>query len=221
MKDIKSITNEKISQLLVDKGRCEGEILQFRTMLENAEIFQSLSEKEQSLNEEKEQITYLITHLIKQQNKERQSIDEIIEKFGLSLLQQDLERQEEFFKADEFNIDYRNNIAFITDRNERYSSSSNFYLKTSARYAIFLASLRIAKMRFPRFIFCDNMEDKGIEPARAHNFQRILVDIVEKNAPPSNFQLIYTTSHILNELNTPEYCVGEFYTETNKSLKNV
>ena len=75
-------------------------------------------------------------------------------------------------------------------------------------------------MRFPRFIFCDNMEDKGIEPGRAHNFQRILVDMVEKN-DSSSYQLIYTTSHILAELNTSEYCIGEFYTEINKSLKNI
>ena len=66
----------------------------------------------------------------------------------------------------------------------------------------------------------EEMEDKGIEPERAHNFQRVLVDIVEQNAQ-SNYQLIYTTSHILKELDTPEYCVGDYYTETNKSLKYV
>ncbi|MFT0238115.1 hypothetical protein ACMSE1_13085 [Bacteroides thetaiotaomicron] len=93
-------------------------------------------------------------------------------------------------------------------------------MKTSARYAIFLASLHIDQMRYPRFIFCDNMEDKGIEPERAHNFQRVLVDMVEQN-DKSSYQLIYTTSHILKELDTPDYCVGDFYTETNKSLKYV
>lgn len=220
LKDVKSTTSEKIDQLLIEKGRFEGEILQFKTMLENAEIYQSLSEQEANLNVEKQEIEYIITYLIREQEKTKQKINRVIEGYGLSLLKQDLERQEEFYKADTFNIDYRNNIAFITDKNERYSSSSNFYLKTSARYAIFLASLDIDKMRFPRFIFCDNMEDKGIEPGRAHNFQRILVDMVEKN-DSSSYQLIYTTSHILAELNTSEYCIGEFYTEINKSLKNI
>lgn len=220
LKDVKSITNEKIDQLFTEKGRCEGEILQFKTMLENAEIYKSLSEQESNLTEEKKEIEHIITYLIREQDKIKYKTNKKIEDYGLSLLKQDLERQEEFFKADEFNIDYRNNIAFITDKNERYSSSSNFYLKTSARYAIFLASLDIDNMRFPRFIFCDNMEDKGIEPARAHNFQRVLVDMVEKN-DSDDYQLIYTTSHILEDLNVPEYCVGEFYTETNKSLKNI
>ena len=74
----------------------------------------------------------------------------------------DLKRQDDFFEAKEFHIDYSNNIAFISDKNVKYSASSSFYLKTSARFSIFLASLEIQQMRFPRFVFCDNMEDKGI-----------------------------------------------------------
>lgn len=220
LKDVKSIANERVESLLVEKGKCEGEILQFKTMLENAEIYNSLLQKEQSLKDEKVHCEYIITHLHREQEKNKEKTNREIEQFALKLLKKDLDRQEEFFKADTFNIDYRNNIAFITDKNERYSSSSNFYLKTSARYAIFLASLHIDQMRYPRFIFCDNMEDKGIEPERAHNFQRVLVDMVEQN-DKSSYQLIYTTSHILKELDTPDYCVGDFYTETNKSLKYV
>lgn len=220
LKDVKTTTNERIDYLLVEKGRFEGEILQYKTFLEKAEIYQQLKQTESDLLQEKESIEFIITHITKEQNKDRNKINSVIERYGLNLLKKDLERQEEFTKATEFNIDYKNNLAFISDRNERYSSSSNFYLKTSARYAIFLASLDIAQMRFPRFIFCDNMEDKGIEPARAHNFQKVLVDMAEEHNVHS-FQLIYTTSHILKELDIPEYCVGEFYTETNKSLKNV
>jgi len=123
-------------------------------------------------------------------------------------------------EAKEFNVDYRNNIAFISDKDAKYSASSNFYLKTSARYAIFLASLETEKMRYPRFIFCDNMEDKGIEKEIAQNFQRIVISQAElKNK--NEFQLIYTTSFIPEELNNTPYCVGEFYTEENPSLKNI
>src|SRR5690606_5697727 len=116
-----------------------------------------------------------------------------IEKEGLYLLNNDLERQEDFIAAKEFNIDYRNNIAFIADKGAKYSASSNFYLKTAARFAIFLASLTIEKMRYPRFILCDNMEDKGIEPGRAHNFQDIIIKEATKY-DTLNYQMIYTTS---------------------------
>ena len=35
------------------------------------------------------------------------------------------------------------------------------------------------------------------------------------------YQVIFATSMIAPELNTPEFTVGEYYTESNKSLKNV
>jgi hypothetical protein len=75
-------------------------------------------------------------------------------------------------------------------------------------------------MRFPRFIFADNMEDKGIEIERAQNLQKILIDRLN-SFPVENFQLIYTTSYITDELKASDYIVGEYYTKDNPSLKNV
>ena len=111
-------------------------------------------------------------------------------------------------------------MAYISDKDAKYSASSSFYLKISARYSIFLASLGIKRMRYPRFIFCDNMEDKGIEKIRAENFQKILVEEAEK-FDKNEYQMIYTTSFIPDELNIDKYTVGEFYTKQNPSLKNV
>src|SRR5690606_13171221 len=154
------------------------------------------------------------------QEKLKKNINNRIEKIGVYLLNNDLKRQKEFFEAREFHIDYRNNLAFISDKNAKYSASSSFYLKNSARFAIFLASLSIDKMRFPRFILCDNMEDKGIELVRVHNFQKILIEYL-RDFNDDSYQMIYTTSFIPDELNNKKYCVGEFYTEENPSLKNV
>ncbi|KGE12623.1 hypothetical protein DI53_3663 [Sphingobacterium deserti] len=64
------------------------------------------------------------------------------------------------------------------------------------------------------------MEDKGIEPKRAHNFQEIIVKEALKY-PQDNYQLIYTTSYLLENLNKPEYIVGEYYSKHNPSLKNI
>lgn len=64
------------------------------------------------------------------------------------------------------------------------------------------------------------MEDKGIEKIRAENFQRILVEEAEKYNS-NDYQMIYTTSFIPDELNIDKYTVGDFYTESNPSLKNV
>ena len=64
------------------------------------------------------------------------------------------------------------------------------------------------------------MEDKGIEMPRAQNLQRILIDRVSKY-DQNSFQMIYTTSYITEELNSSGYVVGEYYTKSNPSLKNI
>lgn len=220
LNDVKSIRDEKIDKLYSDIGFIEGEILQYRTLLENAEIYQSLIKSESVLVLESKSLNDSIIYLLSEQDKLKNSTNRAIERKGLFLLNNDLRRQKDFVEAKEFNIDYRNNIAFISDKDAKYSASSNFYLKTSARFAIFLASLELEKMRYPRFIFCDNMEDKGIEKERAQNFQRIIIGQAELK-DENQYQLIYTTSFIPDELNNTAYCVGDFYTEENPSLKNV
>ena len=104
---------------------------------------------------------------------------------------------------------------------QKFSASSNFYLKISARFALYLASLKQGSMRFPRFIFADNMEDKGIEKERAQNFQNIVIKRVNLLDPNKKSQLIYTTSYITDDLLHSEYIVGEYYTKSNPSLKYI
>ena len=195
-------------------------ICQIVANIRNLKIFQSLRKKQSDLEQEIEGLKYSISQITKEQIKLKRATLNSIEKKGIYLLNNDLRRQKDFYQAKEFQIDFRNNIAFISDKDAKYSASSSFYLKTSARFSLFLASLENNRMRYPRFIFCDNMEDKGIEKKRAQNFQRILVAETEKN-DSNNYQMIYTTSFIPEELNNDKYCIGEFYTEENPSLKNV
>lgn len=218
--DVRSFRDERVDKLYEDKGFVEGEIIQLRTLLENAEIYQSKKSRYDYLDSQIEALNSRIKKLKFDQEKLKTDINNRIEKIGVYLLNNDLKRQKDFFEAKEFHIDYGNNLAFIADKNAKYSASSSFYLKNSARYAIFLASLSIEKMRFPRFILCDNMEDKGIELVRVHNFQKIVIDYL-KDFSVDKYQVIYTTSFIPEELNNDKYCIGEFYTEENPSLKNV
>lgn len=218
--DVKPIRDERIDRRYVDKGFVEGEILQLRTLLEKAEIYQNLVKRQSELEQELYVLRIHIDQMTSGQEQLKKETNRVIEKEAIYLLNNDLKRQDDFWQAKEFHIDFRNNIAFIGDKDARYSASSSFYLKVSARFALFLASLSIDKMRYPRFIFSDNMEDKGIEKERAQNFQRILVAEVEKH-PKDSYQLIYTTSYIPEEFNNDTYCVGEFYTEENRTLKNV
>ncbi|VXD11636.1 conserved hypothetical protein [Marinoscillum sp. 108] len=218
--DVRSHREEKLDSLYVEKGFVEGEIVQLRTLLENAEIYQKLVNREAELKSELEVLSRTISTLKNNRERLKSDINRAIEKKGTYLLNNDLRRQSDFYEAKEFHIDYGNNIAFISDKDAKYSASSSFYLKASARFSIFLASLEIPNMRYPRFIFSDNMEDKGIEEERAQNFQRIIIAESEK-FNKDDYQVIYTTSFIPNELNNTAYCVGDYYTESNPSLKNV
>ncbi len=220
LEDVKSFNEETIDNLNSKKGFIEGEILQFRTMLENAELYDKLIQK---MNQLEKEVNYLKSYVFrteKNQAKLKEAINEKVREEGVYLLNNDLDRQDEFKNANDFSIDYSNNIAFLSNKFSKYSASSNFYLKVSARFAIFLASLHIDGMRYPRFIFADNMEDKGIEMKRAQNLQKLLIDRVGKYDPTS-YQMIYTTSYITDELNASDLVVGEYYTKENPSLKNI
>lgn len=97
LKDVKSIANERVESLLVEKGKCEGEILQFKTMLENAEIYNSLLQKEQSLKDEKVHCEYIITHLHREQEKTKKN-ESRNRTVCIKVTKKDLDRQEEFSK---------------------------------------------------------------------------------------------------------------------------
>lgn len=220
LKDVKTVRDEKIDALFVDKGFAEGEVLQLRSMLESAELYQSLIKKRGDLEQELSTLNSSIERMTSQQYAQKNFVDKAVEKEALYSLNNDLKRQDDFIEAKEFHVDYRNNLAFIADKEAKYSASSNFYLKTTARFAIFLASLGIDSMRYPRFILCDNMEDKGIEEKRAQNFQHIIIEEAEKHSADS-YQMIYTTSFIPADLKNTAYCVGEYYTKQTPSLKNI
>jgi hypothetical protein len=220
LEDVKSYNEEVVDNLNSTKGFIEGEILQYRTMLENAEMYNKLVKKKDDLDKEVKFLKVYIFKTEQAQAKLKEKINEKVREEGIYLLNNDLDRQDEFKNASDFFIDYSNNIAFLSSKFSKYSASSNFYLKVSARFSIFLASLHIDGMRFPRFIFADNMEDKGIEMKRAQNLQKLLIDRVS-NYEKNSYQMIYTTSYITEELDKSSYVVGEYYSKENPSLKNI
>lgn len=220
IEDVNTSRQEQIENLATEKGLAEGEIMQFRTMLENAQFYASLLERRDQLVRKKDEIDALIKHIEKQQNTLKFRVENQIKKEALYFLTNDFHRQDEFKNANDFHIDFSNNIAFLSSKYAKYSASSNFYLKISARFALFLASLSIPEMRYPRFILADNMEDKGIEEKRAQNFQKILIERL-KDFDPATYQVIYTTSYITEELNKSDLVVGKFHTVANRTLQNL
>ena len=218
--NVRRTQEEKIDELIQTKGYKEGEIAQFNTLLEYADKYERLMKKLNSLNERLSEVTRYIKAEDRRIESEQLKINHAISENGLFLLNNDDVRQDEFVNASDFKIDYKQNQAYISNKRYKLSASSAFYLKMAARFALFFASLQVPSMMYPRLMFSDNMEDKGMEEERAKNFQRIIVERL-KQMPPCDYQLIFATSNIAEELDTPEYTVGEYYTPANKSLKNV
>lgn len=217
---VRSTHEERIDKLLQDKGFMEGEILQYRTLLEQAEKYERLLEEQDKLKKRESELNRYIDATENRIRLDRKTIDAAVSASGLYLLRNDEQRQTEFMQADDFVIDYSQNMAYISNQRIKLSASSAFYLKMVARFALLFASLKVGSMMYPRLLFSDNMEDKGLEQGRAEKFQRTVVNLLKKENQ-EGYQLIFATSMIAPELNTEEYVIGDYYTEDNKSLKNV
>lgn len=225
--DVKSFSEETVDNLNNKKGFIEGEILQYRTMLENAELYSKLLAERDKLAKEVKYLKGYIFNTEKKQTELKEIVFETIKQKGVYLLNNDFDRQDEFKNANDFYIDFSNNLVYLMSKDSeiskkyhKFSASSNFYLKVAGRFALFLASLSVDKMRYPRFVFADNMEDKGIEIERAQNLQNLLIKKAGE-FDRNSYQMIYTTSYITEELNNSKYVVGEYYTKENPSLKNI
>ena len=236
---VRSTHEEQIDKLLQDKGFKEGEILQYRTLQEQAEKYESLLDELETLKRRESELNRYIEVTENRIRLERKSIDAAVSECGLYLLRNDEQRQAEFMQARDFVIDYSQNMTYISNQRIKLSASSAFYLKMVARFALLFASLKVDSMMYPRLLFSDNMEDKGLEQGRAEKFQRTVVRLLkememeerkmletrnlkpETGASALNYQLIFATSMIAPELDTKEYVIGDYYNEENKSLKNV
>ena len=220
VRDVRSTKDEHIDQLIQEKGFKEGEIIQFRTLLEYAERYERLTHELSELKEKETKLANYIAAARHTIEKNKVSINKAISANGVYMLKNDEDRQTEFMQATDFTVDYKQNQAYISNQHIKLSASSSFYLKMAARFALFFASLQVDSMMYPRLLFSDNMEDKGMEPDRAANFQRLVVRRLSE-MPNQNYQLIFATSMIAPELESSEYTIGEIYTRENKSLKFV
>lgn len=211
-----------IEDLNYQKGQLNGELQQFYTMLELAEKYEQLTAQRVQLEDEIENNRNYINAKLKKQESRRSIVMKKIQEHGAYFLNHDEERQKNFKEASpsDITVDFSNNMVFLKDRYAKYSASSAFFLKLVARFSLFFASLDIDQMRYPRYIFADNMEDKGIEQSRAQKFQETLIDRL-KQYDMDSYQVIYTTSYITDDLDHSEYVVGEHYDINHKSLKNV
>ncbi|WP_417445315.1 AAA family ATPase [Joostella sp.] len=214
-----STRNEKIDNLLISKGYIESEIENLTKHLQIVELIEQLKSEVAELTKEIKELKLSISEKENDQKYKYSLVMNKIREITISILRKDLPRQDEFRTGKIVEIDFLRD-SFTLEGSNNFSASSKTYFKNAVIFSIFFASLEFDFMRYPRFIICDNMEDKGMEKERTQNFQELITkmsdDYLQKE---KTHQIIFTTSMVSDELNNSEYCVGDDYDTENKTLK--
>lgn len=207
---------EELDALLFEKGSFDSKLNFLYKQAKAVGILEKLKQQQAKLAQEVKSLKIAI-QIKKSRQSERVGLAmSRIEAYALDLLKNDLDLEEAFKIASSIQVNFSKNTFGVDNRNQ-FSASSTIYLKNSVLFAIFFSSLELSSFRYPRFILCDNIEDKGMEEIRSQHFQRLITTISEKFTV--GHQIIITTSMIDPQLDNPIYCVGEKYTQENKSLK--
>jgi hypothetical protein len=214
-----STRNERIDNLLISKGYIESKIENLTKHLHIVELIEQLKSEVAELTKEIKELKLSISEKENDQKYKYFLVMSKIREITISILRKDLPRQDEFRTGKIVEIDFLRDSFTLEDSNN-FSASSKTYFKNAVIFSIFFASLEFDFMRYPRFIICDNMEDKGMEKERTQNFQELITkmsdDYLQKE---KTHQIIFTTSMVSDELNNSEYCVGDDYDTENKTLK--
>jgi hypothetical protein len=215
-KESKSTRDEEFDALLVKKGGIENKIIFLSKQSKTTEMLELLRKDLQELSKTIERLEQSIKLKINKQATNFQTGMSKIKEFAKELLRKDLDRQVEFKTGQSIEIDFAKD-SFTLDGGNNFSASSNTYFKNAVRYAVFFASLELNYFRFPRFILCDNMEDKGMEQIRTQHFQKTITEL--SNSSKTEHQIIFTTSMVEPTLNNTPLCVGIEYDENNRTLR--
>ena len=215
-KETRTTRDERLDELLVSKGRLESHLNFLSRQISSAEQLELIRKELQELKKQIEELNQRIKLKEGEQYSKLQTALERIQTIALSILRRDLARQEEFKTGNNVEVNFLKD-SFSLDGGNNFSASSNTYLKNAVRFAIFFASLELPFFRYPRFILCDNMEDKGMEQIRTQHFQKVITEMSQSYTV--EHQVIFTTSMIEPTLNNERYGIGEEYSENNKSLR--
>ena len=139
-----------------------------------------------------------------------------ISKLTTALLNRDLPREIAFQNAEVVAFDFARDELSVDGR-ANFAASSMVYLKNSFHIALLQASLEFDFFRYPRFALIDNVEDKGMEPARSHNFQSLVVSVSEVGNV--EHQVIMTTSMLNPDLDSETWVIGPRYTHEFRTLQ--
>lgn len=205
----------RIDDLLIEKGGVEKKIEFLTQQIKAVEMLELLKKE---LAELASLIERLRLEILQKEEMQKQKFQKAllkIREYTLFILKNDLDRQEEFRSGKIVEVNFHKDT-YSLDEGNNFSASSKIYFKNAVLFSIFFSSLELDFFRYPRFILCDNMEDKGMEKERTQNFQTLITSMSDRFE--EEHQIIFTTSMIADELNNTPYCVGDDYNRDHKTL---
>ncbi len=173
--NVRTKRDETLDRLLVEKGVLEGRLDALANQLKALSVLETSRALKAFLTSEVQDISLRIKTKRDAQAGRLIEARERVEAYALAFLRRDLPREPWFQNAQSVTFDFAKNTFAVDGRNQ-FSASSMVLLKNSVHFGILFSSLDAEFFRYPRLLICDNMEDKGMEPARGHNFQNIVAE---------------------------------------------
>jgi predicted nucleic acid-binding Zn-ribbon protein len=204
-----SETSERLRDLNQKTGYLERKMEDLGQKVRLVQIIDRLANRKAELNE---QISRLETDngnlRASQQNRLSKAYTMIADEVR-TLLRNDLRRQDSFEDPESIEFSFEGNKISV-DGHTYFSASARVILKSSFFLGFFAAATKDPPFRHPRFVMLDTIEDKGMEPARSHNFQNQILRVSEEAAV--EHQIIYATSMIAPDLDHERHTIGRFST---------
>jgi len=197
-------------------GAIEQEITELHQSKKLGDTVRILQEKRNAAKVRLEILNAKIESLVYEQEILKRKVQLDIASTLSRLLKLDLSRQDEFIKANNIQFSFTDNVIAVEGAT-KFSESSAVVLRLLFHVALLSSSTRFPQMRFPRFLILDGIEDGGMELARSHNLQKIIVE--ECATFPAEYQLVFATSQIAPAFETNKYVVARAFTKQDKSLK--
>ena len=199
-----------------DIGYLERSIEDLIKSREIIEQIKSIADERDRLNKKVNELRVTVEMIESQQEQRRNEVASELSTATVEILKQDLERQDQFSSADIVQFDFGTNSISVNGETT-FSESSTVFLKNAFLLSMLAVSANDSRLRFPRFLLLDGIENGGMEQERSHNLQKLILSLSDSLAV--DHQIIITTAEISPEIEGSAATVGEPYTQENKSLK--
>lgn len=174
-----SKAREEIRDLQRRLGYIDKSIEDIEGQVKLASKISDLATKKAQLDQDIQSLGTRISGLQLSQTERLRTAKASIEKNIIEILRGDLKRQDSFENPEHVQFSFAKNTITV-DEHTYFSASSRVVLKAAFLVGFLEAALQDQKFRHPRFLMIDITEDKGIEQARSHNFQKQVIAISDQ-----------------------------------------